>query len=295
MDYLLDEDGNKIECYHGTVREFNFHSLEKARTELNEKYQGDAICYTEDEKVAWQYVDAARNQMFNKEEFLNETSNVFKNKDPKVGKWIEKIAVLIMENGYTEGWDLFLDDYIEKNEFEGLENKAQAVFQRFDKFKKETGFDIDEFCSVLNYVERSRSNENDLQDAVFNLFNRHIDKLPQRIINNLKDWGYKDIIPKPQIIVSNIKYNKMIKTKNQEKAREAFNSGKYDLVIYTGTHNTVAQKREIMIKSPEQIEMKAKIKRYENHYENEEGYDVTEYSFKKEILNNKKLKKTRKI
>lgn len=242
--------------YHGTNRTFDSHDLANNRTILNNRFQGDWICYSNDINVAWKYTDAARNQCFDKTTFLEESSIIFKN-DTKNSfpKYMNLLINSVINKGYSEGWKDIEEQYT--NDMSHI--KSDFIWRNFftdlDKFSKlNNDFDINDFLDILDYVEYSKSGEEEEQ---INIFSTSIDEIPKYHIDLLKSLGYVKSIPEPKVIISHIYASSILKTSNREKAKNARNNG-YDLVIYNG-EGTVSNEPEYLIAHPSQVEIQSVV------------------------------------
>lgn len=298
MEYLLDENGEKFLLKHGTNRKFDEHKSEKNRTILNNKYQGDWICYSPDDGVAWSYADAARNQSFNKEDFIEETNLVFSKIDNEAAEFMIDFTNCMLEGGYETGWDDAIKKYCDKHDLDPDGDGYQAFFKHINQYEKDLDFNINDFCDCVENVEYAKRDKPNSFDEVMSLFGGssgpsvHSDDLDM-----LKRMGYDKIIHEPKIIESYVKFSKVLKTDNREKARNARENG-YDLVIYSG-EDCVQGIPEYLIANPNQIEMQTKVIRsFDYEDETWDGYTRTHYKYERQDVSkkeNNELKKQRKI
>jgi hypothetical protein len=245
-----------ITLYHGTNRSFSKHSLEKSRTELNNKFQGDWICYTPSESVAWKYANAARNQCIEKESFFEETENYLNNNfpDEKLNLFIIETFKILMNDIFDEAWDIIPDKY--SKAFNIPSDVASKHF--FDRLREyetiDPGFDFNDFYDVLEFVEHSKFGKSYDINNLFNVFNKTVEEIPDYVIKFLKPKGYEKSIPEPKIIKSDVTANNILKTDSREEAKEAREKG-YDLVIYSGP-DCVDDAPEYLIANVNQIAMR---------------------------------------
>lgn len=251
---LLNKNGNPLILYHGTNRIFDKHDMDKNRTILNDRFQGDWICYTSDIDVAWKYTHAARNQCLNKEVFLEETYLLF-NKDinDKFTPYLYDLTISILDNGYEKGWDIIEKKYVK----DMIENKQEYTWNNFfrelDQYSKNNNdFDINDFLDVLDYVEYSKSTRD--SEPAMNLFSNSVEVIPDSDIQYLINLGYTKSIPEPKVISSHIYADSILETSDRDQAKTARDNG-YDLVIYTG-EGTVDGEPEYLIANPYQITIK---------------------------------------
>lgn len=277
---VYDNNGEPLKLYHGTNRKFSSHSVERNRTVLNDNYQGDWICYSPDKDIAWDYAEAARNQCFDKNDFLQEMETIFSNiSDNDFYKEVVILVENVLNEGYSNGWDKTFDDYEIKHNLEFEEGRYNHFWPALKEFEKNLGFDIDEFLDVLGFVEYSKSNQPDEGEVVFNMFNLSISKIPDHIIEFLEKLGFDKIIPEPKIIESHITASNILKTSDREEARKAKENG-YDLVIYDG-EGTVKGVPEYLIANPEQVKIQEITIKEEKVIERDLSQTVYDVSYRK--------------
>ena len=253
-DFLKEKNNKneqKFQLFHGTNRVFTKHSLEKNRTVLNNKYQGDWICYNDEIELAWKYAESARNQCFDKNVFLEEL-NIFFSKDVFFGEEVADLMTNLIEKGY-DYWDEVFIKYANKNNI-SEDDSSRIYFENIRILESKLGFNLDDFCEILKDVEYSKIADNEGINKTLNMFSKHIPKIPEESIDFLKKLGFTKSIPETRVLISEITANKVLKTNNREKAKNAKNKG-YDLVIYNG-EGTVDNKPEYLVLNPEQVDIK---------------------------------------
>jgi hypothetical protein len=281
---ILKKDNLPLILYHGTNRKFTNHSLEKSRTELNDRFQGDWICYTASEDVAWKYANAARNQCINREAFLKETEDYLNRSFPDklLNSFLVDSFKTLMDSGFDDAWDVVAKKY--SKIFDVDESDSMPHFFKRLRYYEEldSAFDFNDFCDVLEHVEYSKFGQPDESDIVMNMFNNTINEIPEYVIEFLQSKGYKESLPEPKIIRSYIEAENILETDSREKAKEARKNG-YDLVIYSGP-DCVDGEPEYLIADASQIKMQSmKIAHKEIEYINEskaEWYENVTYSEK---------------
>lgn len=247
---------NKIRLYHGTNRNFQEHNLGKARTDLNDRYQGDWICYTDSIDVAWKYSDSARNQNIDNQLFLDELPTVLNqlSDDSVAIKFIESLTHHIIENEYTIAWSKAFDDFksIPSNE---LINRTESLFLSIATTKEHSNLiDINDYCDLLENLEhRFKSDEIDSSEQLINLFNCHINEISQDAIDFMKRLGFKDSVPESKLYISEISYQNKLETSDKNEAKSARKNG-FDLVLYSG-EGTVDDIPEYLIANSSQIKI----------------------------------------
>jgi hypothetical protein len=254
MKTLTNEDGIPVLFYHGTNRKFDQHSLSKNRTILNDEYQGDWICYSLSEDIAWDYTHAARNQNIDKEVFFQELDVVFK--DTKGTSFLPHFVNLtkkIINEDYSESWEKAFAEYAEERGFE-KDDAPKNFIMELDRFQKINNFDSNDFFDCMEFIEGSKSGEIDGLEGVFNIFNASVSELPYHVIECLSEIGFKKSIPESRVMVSEIQASKILETSNREEAKLAKDNG-YDLVIYSG-EGTVKGVTEYLVLCPSQIKIK---------------------------------------
>ena len=281
---ILKKDGTPLILYHGTNRKFENHSLEKSRTELNDRFQGDWICYTASEDVAWKYANAARNQCIDRDVFLTETED-YLNKtfpDKLLNSFLVDSFKILMSGKFEDAWDIIAKKYSKVFDVDETESMSH-FFKRLRHYEEiDPDFDFNDFYDVLEYVEYSKYGQPDESEIVFNMFNNTIDGMPDYVLDFLESKGYEEALPEPKVIRSYIEADNILETDSREKAKEARKNG-YDLVIYSGP-DCVDNEPEYLIADPSQIKMQSvKIAHKEIEYINEsraEWYENVTYSEK---------------
>lgn len=285
MEYLLNDNGEKLTLIHGTNRKFTTHDPKKNRTILNDNYQGDWICYSANENVGWKYADAARNQCFDKEDFLEETKKVFSSIDEDAVNFMIELSTTMMENGWEDGWDKAIESFREKNNID-KENASYEFFQKVRTYEQALDFDINDFCDCLEKVEYSKMATPDALNDIVSLFGGgNKIEISCYDIEMLEKMGYSKIIPEPRLLESHVKANNILKTDSREEAKAARQNG-YDLVIYSGP-DCVDNEPEYLIANPEQIEVKAIHKKVveQKLMDEDDFYETTYYKIVREEIN----------
>lgn len=281
---ILKKDNIPLTLYHGTNRKFNNHSLEKSRTELNDRFQGDWICYTASEDVAWKYANAARNQCIEKEAFLIETESYLNKNFPDklLNSFLVDSFKTLMEGGFEDAWDAIGKKYSKLFDVK-LDDAVPHFFKRLRSYEAlDPEFDFNEFYDVLEYVEYSRYGQSDESSMIMNMFNNTVDEIPQYVTDFLSSKGYEKSLPEPKIIKSQVEANNILETSSREEAKIAREKG-YDLVIYSGP-DCVDGEPEYLIADTTQVKMQSMIIAHkEIEYINEskaEWYENVTYSEK---------------
>ncbi len=283
---LLSHKNTKypVILYHGTNRCFTKHDTQRFRSELNEFYQGDWICYSPSEDVAWDYSKAARNQNIDTDQFFKELKQILIKPDTKrVGQATYDVAKAVYTYGFEKGWEVAeknINKYYAKSEV-----PMREYFKELSKFEKIKNFDINDLCDILEYVEGSKSTtEPDLSEQVHLMLNARILALPHHASEYMKDLGFKDSIPEARIIASHFKCSSILETSDREEAKNA--QEKYDLVIYSG-EGTVSGEPEFLFASPKQVLMKYHVVERKVMKPSED--DVMAYKIEKECLTIKQI------
>lgn len=294
---ILTKNSQPIIFYHGTNRKFTEHSLEKSRTELNDRFQGDWICYTPSEEVAWKYTYAARNQCLDRNTFLQETQNYFEQHFPNkmFNQVLINAFITLMDNPFDNAWDTIFENYANLYNINPQEATID-FFKNIEKYKQyQENFDINDFCDALEYIEYSKYGQIDETNLVLNMFNNSIGEIPEYIIQFLKERNYQDSLPEPKIIKSFIDASSILKTESKEEAKKAQEKG-YDLVIYSG-EDCVDNIPEYLIASPSQIKMQSitiahKKTEYLNEYKTEwiDSFSYENIDLKRPNKNTKRKK-----
>ncbi len=276
--------------FHGTNRKYDNHETKKNRTVLNDSYQGDWICYTEDEDVAWKYSSAARNQNFDKELFLKDVDIFLSNsKHDDVVPHIKSLLNNLMDLGFDKGWEKTFTDYARKTRIQ-KDDSSFMFFQGVNRIQKEKNFDINDLTGVLDYVDGSKSSlDEDPEDSLHMMFNQSVNTIPKCEIDMLESWGFTHSIPEERVIKSIITAKNILRTNNKEEAKKGRENG-FDLVIYNG-ENTVDGKKEFLIKEPSQITFQSITAKKIKHEEIEIGeYLTTEEKIKVNFSSRQKLR-----
>ncbi len=264
---LNNDTGEPLLVFHGTNREFEVHNTNKHRTILNDKFQGDWICYTDNYLVAMKYMDAARNQCLDKESFFEDLDSFF-NKKPLDGfeKYLSFLAKELVEKGFQQDmtpdtYESVAIKYVQENNINTVEPLVLFI-RKLDVYSQLYNFDINDLSDVLEFVEGSKMNNNPTLNL--NFFNQTIVNIPSFAIDYLVENDFVNSIPKPRVICSHITFSKCLKTDDREEAKNAKNLG-YDLVIYNG-EGCVDNSPEYLVLNPEQISI-VKIDKYKKRIE----------------------------
>lgn len=231
----LTNNNEPLVLYHGTNRKFTNHSLEKSRTELNDRFQGDWICYTPSKEVAWKYANAARNQCIDRDAFIEETTAYLNNNfnDKDFNDFLIQSFKILMDAPFDTAWDIIPEKYSERFSVD-IDKASKHFFDRLNHYEElNPSFDFNDFYDVLEHVEYSKFGASDESNMVLNMFNNNIDEIPIHVIEFLESKNYIKSLPEPKVIESHITANKVLETNNREKAKQARENG-YDLVIYSG-------------------------------------------------------------
>ena len=294
MDYLLDENGDKLVVCHGTNRKFKKHKMSKNRTQLNDNYQGDWVCYVKAESVAWKYSKAKRNSQVDKDDFLSETHSVFSKINNDVADFMVDFSKSMMEDGWESGWKNAIDKFASENKIQE-DDASFKFFEKIRSYEKELNFDINDFCDCLEHVEYNKLLEDDVLDNVMSMFdNSNVSGLDSHTIKVLEDLGYDKIIPEERVLESYVKASKVLRTKSRKIAKAARNNG-YDLVIYSGV-DCVDNEPEYLIADPKQVETIAINRMIKLELEEDDSfYTVTTYEKKRDEIKQAEIKPTKKI
>lgn len=290
---VLNESGEPLILYHGTNRKFEKHSSKKHRTELNDKYQGDWFCFTDQESVAWKYAEAARNQNLDRDIFIDELKGVLAKDSPsKIHEDIYDLCIMLMDKGFSKGWEDFEIEYKEKHNLD--ENEGLKPF--FDKLreyeKAKPEFDLDELSDLLEYVEYSKMGEPDDLGDVMGMFDSKPNQLHYSIFEDLKKFGFEKSIPQPRIIACQIKAEKIFQTDDRKEALQAKKSD-YDLVIYSG-EGIVDGEPEYLVLNEDQIIQLETINKHK--IVEETGFsEWSEYNYYEKLINNELSKTIRSL
>lgn len=264
---LLNNEGQPLILFHGTNREFENHDTNKHRTILNSKFQGDWICYTNNYDTALKYMNAARNQCFDKEFFFEDLESFF-NKRPLDGfeKYLFFLAKELVEKGFQQDlnpdtYESIAIKYIQENNIE-TNDPLFYFLKKLDVYSELYNFDINDLSDVLEFVEGSKINNN--PNLNLNFFNQTIVDIPSFAIDYLIENDFLNSIPKPRIVCSQINYTKSLITNDREEAKNAKNLG-YDLVIYNG-EGCVDNSPEYLILNPNQVSI-VNIDQYQKRIE----------------------------
>ena len=243
--YLQEKQNKKIKLFHGTNRKFDQHCESKNRTVLNDEFQGDWICYTKNIDVAWKYSHAARNQVFDKSLFLEDT-NKFISKYPDIKEDFLILTNLLLNKG-DDAWDEFYDIYSKKHNHK-LEDAGKYFFDKIRDVENNSEFDFNEFLDTLNEVEYSKLAQ---PDDNIDIFSQYIPQISTYSINFLTKLGFDKSLPENRVLVSEISYNNLLETNSREEAKKAKENG-YDLVIYSG-EGCVDGEPEYLVANPRQV------------------------------------------
>lgn len=252
---ILKNDNKPLLLFHGTNRKFANHSMDKSRTELNDRFQGDWICYTPSEDVAWKYANAARNQCIDKDFFLQDTASYLDKNfpDKTLNDFLIKSFEILMNNSFDNSWDIISNKYSEIFGI-NIEKATKHFFDRLRTYERlNSDFDFNDFYDVLEYVEYSKYGSVDETDSVLNMFSTSIKEIPEHVINFLKSKNFEHTLPETKVIKSFVEAKNILETESRDKAKKAKKNG-YDLVIYSGP-DCVDGVAEYLIANNSQIKM----------------------------------------
>lgn len=299
---VKDKTKVPLVAYHGTNRNFNSHNESKSRTALNEKYQGDWICYTTSKEVAEKYALAARNQNFDKDLFIEDLKDflgVNNGNNDEFSKYAYNFFILALDKGHDQAWDELSEKYNDDNDI--VDGDEYVFFRKLidymnDKLKNkidDPGVDINDFYEMLEYVEGSNfyPKESDMLQDLINVFNAQIEEIPYSVVELHNELGFKRSKVQPQIYEAEITANKILETDDRLEAKEARNNG-YDMVIYSGI-DCVDDEPEILIAHRKQIKIKSRIEIHREFEELDVGEVVEKKSYKTFSFNERANKRTR--
>lgn len=289
---LRDDKGLPIKFYHGTNRNFKEHCSSKHRTDLNQNYQGDAICYIRSLNVAWKYSEANRNQYINRDDFDKDLNNFFDSNDISGSVHIKNLINSIMDYGFEKGWEKAQNDYLKENkdviDFFNLISKFEDDFCVKKNDLEDYKYTINEIIDVLDYIENSKSDDscnNDFQ----NIFHARNVDIPKFVTDFFEDFGFTSCIYEPKVLVAYITAENVLETDNKNEAKNAFSKG-FDLVIYNG-EGCVDDKPEYLLASNDNLIPVEKLtQKVESSY-NEDNDLVSTVMIVKEEFNETKQKK----
>ena len=292
---IKNEDGTTLKLYHGTNRNFHSFDKNKSRTILNDNYQGDWLCFSPEESVAWSYADAARNQTIDKEAFLKECNEIFSVLPEDQKDLINTFTNFYLDLGDEDCYDAIYEYY--SNKFNVTEQIEFNTFQEIKKIEDHLGFDINDYSRILDSVEYGKKNENeDKMQDIFNFFNSQVQKLSDSTIKKMKKIGFNEAIPVSKVFEVEISANNILKTNDSEEAKKALENG-YDLVIFNGD-KLVNGVEEYLVANENQITIKSITRKQEivEKLDDDHEYDTrSSYVYKKEIVLDKKNKNRIKI
>lgn len=275
----------KFILFHGTNRNFNNHLENKHRTKINEKFQGDWICYSPSEEVAWKYVDAARNQNIDPDFFFSDLSQLLSHSNSADNKYIYLLLRNIYKHGHTEGYDRTIRTYGSEKKI--LSDPDIHFFRNVhNTVSKELNFDINDITDIISYLEGAKQeSDDDSLELISNTLNGQIKELPHFVIETLEELGFSQSIPKSRVIKSEVIADNILRTDDPEEAKKAREKG-FDLVIYNG-ENTVDNEPEYLIANSSQIKpIEETIRTIKEIEEVNVGETITHYEFNKRGINN---------
>jgi len=224
---MSDQPTTRI-LLHGTNRTFGRFDLAKCRTVLNDDYQGDGLCFTDDLDIAWSYAHAARNANIDRAQAYAGVERTLAAHPALVALFRD-----IVEIGYGPAWDRLL----ETHDIRDVLAQAEAA-----------GIDADLVGDVAAWVEGSRSARGaDGMQEVMNFLHARADGLPDWVVRDAARLG---IDCEPRVVVAEVSWTRLLDTDDREAARTAFARG-YDAVRYTGG-GTVRGRPEYMVCDPSQ-------------------------------------------
>lgn len=292
---IKNKDGTILKLYHGTNRNFHSFDKNKSRTILNDNYQGDWLCFSPEESVAWSYADAARNQTIDKEAFLKESNEIFSVLPEDQKDLINTFTNFYLDLGDEDCYDAIYEYY--SNKFNVTEQIEFNTFQEIKKIEDHLGFDINDYSRILDSVEYGKKNEDeDKMQDIFNFFNSQVQKLSDSTIKKMKKIGFNEAIPVSKVFEVEISANNILKTNDSEKAKKALENG-YDLVIFNGD-KLVNGVEEYLVANENQITIKSITRKQEivEKLDDDHEYDTrSSYIYKKEIVSDNKNKNRIKI
>ncbi len=292
---IKNKDGTTLKLYHGTNRNFHSFDKNKSRTILNDNYQGDWLCFSPEESVAWSYADAARNQTIDKEAFLKESNEIFSVLPEDQKDLINTFTNFYLDLGDEDCYDAIYEYY--SNKFKVTEQIEFNTFQEIKKIEDHLGFDINDYSRILDSVEYGKKNEEeDKMQDIFNFFNSQVQKLSESTIKKMKKIGFNDAIPVSKVFEVEVSANNILKTNDSEEAKKALENG-YDLVIFNGD-KLVNGVEEYLVANENQITIKSITRKQEivEKLDDDHEYDTrSSYIYKKEIVSDNKNKNRIKI
>ncbi len=222
-------EGKPLVLYHGTGSAFAEFSSEFHRSQLNDRYQGDAFFFTESAEVASEYADASRNHLFRQDAIYREVERVFPAR-------VAAIFKSVVENGHTVAWDLPVEE-------------CNLILAECDA----TGADINDLLDLARYVEGNRvdAGRENMENELFKMFSQHRDAMPEWVRDVSVALGLEAALPNQMVIPVYIRAENVLVTSDRVEAKAAQANG-YDAVRYEG-EGTVQGQPEWMVFSPDQI------------------------------------------
>lgn len=218
--------------FHGTTRAFDTFDRSKARSTLNDKFQGDGIFFTGSLDVAWRYADAARNAKLDPVETRAAVAERCCNHPLIMKLWDRLIA-----NDYETAWTPIADkvDVIRK-----MMGDAEAM-----------GIDLNDMCDLAKEVEGARcARAPDELESIFSIMSGSHDSMVHWLPETAQKFGL-DV--GPRVVIAHVSFENMLETDDRETARTAFGAG-YDIVRYSG-EGIVSGVSEYMVRSSEQVKI----------------------------------------
>jgi hypothetical protein len=262
-DALLDKNtielsalsGGTLSVFHGTNRLFDAFDAKQHRTALNDNYQGDWFCFTQDQKVSWRYAEANRNGYLNRDVFFHETASVFAQHttDDILREALMTFVEVTYKNGLEErgGYEAMIAVMIQggKQEIES----HQSIIQ----WEESSGINLMTLEDIVPYVEGAarKGRAQDTSDIIGFLQGKTMDKFPEHFSDELEKWGYDQCVLRPRNYACDIQCEKVLYTENPATAKRAGKENVYDVVFYAG-EDCVNNEPEILVKNENQIRIK---------------------------------------
>lgn len=220
---VVDDSGEPKVVYHGTNQDFDEFNIDRSKTERNKHFQGDGMFFSEDEYTAEQYSDSQINQFYDKDLVIDE---LIKSGKPNTAEFIKWQTEL----GFAKAWE--------------LAEEKHGTWSNIDiALEKEGVTDSNDINDIAEWIAGSEREKS----SAFGEFLY----LPDSIKEIAKRLGISKYTPKPQTLAVYLKAENILKTDNQEEAKNAQANG-YDAVKYTGP-DRVGDSPEWIIFNPTQI------------------------------------------
>lgn len=254
-------------AYTGTTRQFDKLSMGKSRTRLNEKYQGDGIFLTLDERVAWKYADAARNQTFEPEAFRKDLYKVFSKTSESDAQFVVGLYDTMMELGY-DGWDKAQMDFVGKSELS--DDDRRAYWDKMRAIEEAYDLNINDLTDCFESVEGYPQDSRDDTQELFNVFNSSLPTFSIYDIEFMEQLGFEAALPIHQVLECKVVMNNVLETADRYEARAAKENG-FDVVIYSG-EDCVDGVPEIQVLDESLLEITARTIRHRVTVDTDDGY-----------------------